>query len=104
MQLRSILLVSTFILAGAPAYAADGGQSSALSALNLHGNGNVTRLQVSQPRNHVANARIYDAVARNIGPPSSTTGYAESELGSAASGNDQNPLAPAAGGNGMGGN
>ena len=54
-------------------------------------------------REHASGRETFSAATRNVGPGSSVTGYYESELGSSASGNDENPRAPAAGGTGMGG-
>jgi len=60
--------------------------------------------QAPAHREHASGRGAYSAAARNVGPGSSVTGYYESDLGSTASGNDENPRAPAAGGTGMGGN
>ena len=90
MQLRSIVLSSIF----------------ALTVTTAHADGTATggvRARAQQQRSPGI-ARIYDAATRNVGPTSSVSGHAESDLGSAASGNDENPRAPAAGGTGMGGN
>ncbi len=59
--------------------------------------------QAPAHREHASGRETFSAATRNVGPSSSVTGYYESELGSAASGNDENPRAPAAGGTGMGG-
>ena len=89
MQLRSIILSSIFVL----------------TVTTAHADGTATGVRVrAEQRRAPAVARIYDAATRNVGPTSSVSGYAESDMGSAASGNDANPHAPAAGGTGMGGN
>ena len=59
--------------------------------------------QAPAHQGHASDRETLSAATRNVGPGSSVAGYYESELGSSASGNDENPHAPAAGGTGMGG-
>ena len=54
-------------------------------------------------RDNATGANTHSAFSRNVGPGSSVSGSAESEMGSAASGNTRDPHAPAAGGLGGGG-
>ncbi len=101
-----------FVVAGAFALVLSVTTASAQSALDkgeaysTHARrpGSATVAQKTHTRRDSApNANTHSAFSRNVGPGSSVAGSAESELGSAASGNDKNPHAPAAGGLGSGG-
>ena len=104
--------IAALSLASVPALAA-GGNSKPLSPVssspavshNLVSDSSTFLLMRQAPayREHASGRETFSAAARNVGPGSSVTGYYESGLGSTASGNDENPRAPAAGGTGMGG-
>lgn len=66
--------------------------------------GDAGLLQAPQRGDHSAIARTYDAMARNVGPTSSATGYPKSNLGSPAGDSDEYLRAPVAGWNGVSGN
>ncbi len=101
-----------FVVVGAFALVLGVTPASAQSAIdkgkayNTHARrlGSATEAQKTHARRDSApNANTHSAFSRNVGSGSSVTGSAESELGSAASGNDKNPHAPAASGQGSGG-
>ena len=104
--------IAALSLASVPALAAEGNgepfplaSSSPAVAHNLAPDSSAFLLMRQAPayREHASGKETFSAATRNVGPGSSVTGYYESGLGSAASGNDENPRAPAAGGTGMGG-
>jgi len=94
------------ILTAALALTLGAGAVSAQENLNRVSDSGTSVVMQQAPinREHASGRGTYSAAARNVGPGSSVTGYYESDLGSAASGNDENPRAPAAGGTGMGAN
>ena len=119
MMKISTLFLPAFLFASlTTAYAQDDGRGIKLSALQTPVAGKsinqatrrtpLNMVNVSKPDESKLlqePARRYgpSTTSHNVGPTSSTSGYANSELGSAASGNDEVPLAPAANGTGMGG-
>ena len=62
-----------------------------------------TQQQAPRSRDHSRGVGAYSAFARNVGPGSTVGGFATSDLVSANAGNPENPLAPSAGGLGLGG-
>ncbi len=67
------------------------------TAVGHPGPGDVTAQQEASRVGHSAGTATWSAYARNIGPASTTSGYANDELGGPDSGIDHVPGAPAAG-------
>ena len=61
------------------------------------GLGNVTVQQEALRAGHASGKATWSAFARNIGPASTVTGYADNRLGAVGSGNDHVAGAPSAG-------
>ena len=108
--IRTAIVVLSFTSIPALAAGGNGEPSSPASSgptvpHNLVSDSSVFLLMRQAPahRESASGRGAFSATTRNVGPGSSVTGYYESELGSAASGSDENPRAPAAGGTGMGG-
>lgn len=103
--------MTKLMLTAAFALAIGTGAASAQEFVNRAGSQNyvafvgsgTTEAQAPAQRTHSRGAGTYSAFARNVGPGSTVGGAATSGLGNANSGTPTVPLAPSAGGLGLGG-